>query len=154
MKLAVPFALAAALLLSAAPALAATDTPVGTWKTIDDNTHQAKSIVEISEQDGKLQGQIVKLLIRSAEDVARDGEHPKCTKCSGELKNQPIEGMTFLWGLTRDGDQWSGGRIVDPKNGKEYKVKLSLTDGGQNLDVHGYIGFSLLGRTQTWQRQE
>lgn len=154
MKHAVALALAVALFATANVALAATDTPVGTWKTIDDATHQPKSIVQITEDNGKLQGKIVQLLNRSAEDVARDGEHPKCTKCSGALKDKPIEGMTFMWGLTRNGDVWDGGKIVDPKNGKEYKVKLTLTNGGNSLDVHGYIGFSLLGRTQTWQRQE
>ncbi|MEO7071478.1 MAG: DUF2147 domain-containing protein, partial [Rhodanobacter sp.] len=70
------------------------------------------------------------------------------------LKDKPIEGMTFMWGLTRNGNVWDGGKIVDPKSGKEYKVKLTLTNGGNSLDVHGYVGFALLGRTQTWQRQE
>lgn len=148
------FTVAAALLVAAGSALAATDTPVGTWKTIDDTTHQPKSIVQITETDGELQAKVVKLLNRSAEDVAKDGEHPVCDKCEGALKDQPIEGMTIMQGVRRHGEVWDGGRIVDPKSGKSYKVKLTVTNGGNSLDVHGYIGFSLLGRTQTWQRQE
>jgi Uncharacterized protein conserved in bacteria len=146
--------IAAGLLLGSTAVYAASDTPVGTWKTIDDTTHQPKSIVEITDHDGELQAKIVKLLNRSAEDIAKDGEHPNCTKCEGERKDQPIEGMTIMWGVTRDGDVWSGGKILDPKNGKTYKVKLSLLDNGSKLDVHGYIGFALLGRSQVWERQD
>lgn len=155
MKHAVRLALAFGLLLGAGAA-SATDTssPVGTWKQVDDVTGKVKSVIEISEANGVLQGKVMQLLNRSPEDVARDGEHPKCTKCDGERKDQPIEGMTILWGVSKDGDVWDGGKILDPKNGKVYKVKLTLKDGGQQLDVHGYIGFALLGRSQTWERQQ
>lgn len=155
MKHAVRLALAFGLLLGAG-AVSATDTssPVGTWKQVDDVTGKVKSVIEISEANGVLQGKVMQLLNRSPEDVARDGEHPKCTKCDGERKDQPIEGMTILWGVSKDGDVWDGGKILDPKNGKVYKVKLTLKDGGQQLDVHGYIGFALLGRSQTWDRQQ
>ncbi len=154
MKHAFCLTIAAGLLLAAGSALAANDTPAGTWKTIDDATHQPKSIVQITESNGEYQARIVKLLNRSPEDVARDGEHPVCVKCDGELKNQPIEGMTIMWGVKKKDDIWSGGKILDPKSGKIYKVKLSLIDGGAKLDVHGYIGFALLGRSQTWERQD
>lgn len=154
MKHVAAFALAAGLLFVAGSALAASDTPVGTWKTIDDTTHQPKSIVQITEHNGELEAKVVKLLNRSPEDIAQDGEHPLCTKCDGPRKDQPIEGLTIMWGVKQNGDKWDGGKIVDPKSGKTYKVKLTVTNGGQSLDVHGYIGFSLLGRSQTWQRQE
>lgn len=154
MKHAVCLVLSAGLLFAAGAALAATDTPVGTWKTIDDNTHQPKSIVQVTESNGELQAKVVKLLNRSPEDIAKDGEHPLCTKCDGPRKDQPIEGLTIMWGVSQHGDKWSGGKIVDPKTGKTYKVNLTVTNGGKSLDVHGYIGFALLGRTQTWQRQE
>jgi len=153
MKLAFRLPFAAALLLIASSAFAASDSPVGTWKTIDDATNQPKSIVEITEHDGELQARIVELLNRSPEDVERDGDTALCIKCEGERKNQPIVGMTIMWGVRQDGDTWSGGKILDPKSGKTYKVKLSLADGGNKLDVHGYIGFSLLGRSQIWERQ-
>lgn len=154
MKHAACLALVTGLLFAAGTALAATDSPVGTWKTIDDATNQAKSIVQITENNGELEAKVVELLNRSPEDIAKDGEHPLCTKCDGPRKDQPIEGLTIMWGVKQNGDKWDGGKIVDPKSGKTYKVKLTLMDGGQNLDVHGYIGFSLLGRSQTWQRQE
>lgn len=146
-------ALAFGLLLTAGPVLAANDTPAGTWKTIDDATHQAKSIVEISEHNGEYQAKIVKLLNRSPADIQRDGEVALCHACDGARKDKPIEGMVIMWGVRQDGDAWDGGKILDPKNGKTYKVKLSMLDGGRKLDVHGYIGFALLGRSQVWERQ-
>jgi uncharacterized protein (DUF2147 family) len=152
-----PFAcllLVAAAMLASGSVLAANDSPVGKWKTIDDATHQAKSIVEITDQDGQLEGKILELLNRSPEDIARDGEQPVCAKCTDARKGQPLVGMVIMTGVTQDGDKWDGGRILDPKNGKTYKVSLKVINGGQNLEVHGYIGFSLLGRTQTWERVE
>lgn len=141
-------------LLAPGSVLAANDSPVGKWKTIDDATHQAKSIVEITDQDGQLEGKILELLNRSPADIARDGEQPVCAKCTDARKGQPLIGMVIMTGVTQDGDKWDGGRILDPKNGKTYKVSLKVINGGQNLEVHGYIGFSLLGRTQTWERAE
>jgi uncharacterized protein (DUF2147 family) len=154
MKHAFRLTFAAGLLLAAGTALAANDTPAGTWKTIDDATHQPKSIVQITENNGEYKATIVKLLNRTPEDIARDGVQPKCTKCDDERKDQPIEGMNIMWGVSKDGDVWDGGKIIDPKSGKTYKVKLTLVDGGSKLDVHGYIGFALLGRSQTWERQD
>ncbi|MFV0190099.1 MULTISPECIES: DUF2147 domain-containing protein [unclassified Empedobacter] len=118
--------------------------PIGTWKTIDDETKQAKSYVEIFEKDGKLYGKVTKILTKGKEDV-------KCTDCSGALKNKPILGMQILSGLKKDGKEWNGGKIIDPNSGKEYKAKMSL-NGNDKLDVRGFIGISLVGRTQTWQR--
>ena len=118
--------------------------PVGTWKTIDDETKQAKSYVEIFEKDGKLYGKVTKILTKGKEDA-------KCTDCSGALKNKPILGMQILSGLKKDGKEWNGGKIIDPNSGKEYKAKMSL-NGNDKLDVRGFIGISLVGRTQTWQR--
>ncbi|MES2312309.1 MAG: DUF2147 domain-containing protein [Pseudomonadota bacterium] len=138
----------AALVLAAGAALAANETPVGTWKTIDDTTHKPKSIVQITETNGELQAKVLQVL------QSDDGPHPLCSKCDGSRKNQPVEGMTIMWGVTKDDDVWDGGKILDPHNGKTYKVKLTVTDGGQKLDVHGYIGFALLGRSQVWERQE
>ena len=140
--------LATGLMLAAGSVLAANNTPIGTWKTIDDATHQAKSLVQITETDGELQATVIKILQSS------DGPHPVCVKCSGERKNQPIEGMNIMWGVHKDGDVWDGGKILDPKTGKIYKVKLQPSADGSKLTVRGYIGFSLLGRSQEWQRQE
>lgn len=146
-------AIAASLLLGAGSAIAATDTPVGTWKQVDDATGKVKSIIQITDHNGELQATILQLLNRSPADIARDGADPKCTQCDGSRKDKPIVGLNIMWGVTKDDDVWDGGKIIDPKNGKTYKVKLTLKDGGQKLDVHGYIGFSLFGRSQTWERQ-
>jgi uncharacterized protein (DUF2147 family) len=153
MKHAFRFAIASCLLLAAGAALAANDTPVGTWKTIDDESGQAKSIVEITNDNGELQAHIVKLLNRSPDDIARDGAVALCKQCDGERKNKPVEGMDIMWGVHQNGDVWDGGKILDPKSGKVYKVKLSMLDGGQKLNVRGYIGFSWVGRSQQWERQ-
>lgn len=140
------FAIAACLLLGSALVLAANDTPVGTWRQIDDVTGKPKSVIEITEEHGKLQGKVLRVLFSD------EGLHPICKKCEGERKDQPVEGMVIMWNVVKDGQKWGDGKILDPKNGKIYKVKLSLADGGQKLDVRGYLGFSLLGRTQTWER--
>ena len=148
MKQLFSLALAAGLLFGSAAVFAANDTPVGTWKTIDDATGKPKSIVQITEQNGELQAKVLKVL------QSDEGPNPLCRKCEGERKDQPVEGMVIMWGVTRDGDEWDGGKILAPHNGKTYKVKLSMLEGGQKLDVHGYIGFALLGRSQVWERQE
>jgi|SRR5690348_12036908 len=139
---------ALALVLTAAYAATGTATPVGTWTQVDDATGKPKSIIEISEQpDGTLQGVVKEVLFSD------QGTNPICKKCEGERHNQPVVGMTIMWGVKKDGDQWDGGQILDPNNGKTYKVKLKPTDNGQKLDVRGYVGMPLLGRTQTWIRR-
>lgn len=139
---------ALALVLSSA-AWAQGQTPVGVWKSIDDETGRERSIIRISEIAGELQGLVEMIFDQPGDDPAH-----LCDKCKGELKDKPIIGMTILWGLKRDGDVWSGGEILDPKKGKTYRCKMTLIDGGSKLDVRGYIGISLIGRTQTWHRIE
>ncbi|HTV84338.1 MAG TPA: DUF2147 domain-containing protein [Dyella sp.] len=140
------FTVAACLLLVSAVAWAANDTPVGTWRQIDDVTGKPKSIIQIVDNNGQLQAKVLQVIF------SEDGPHPICKKCDGDRKNQPIEGMTIMWGVSKDGDVWDGGKILDPKSGTIYKVKLTLLDGGQKLDVHGYVGFALIGRSQIWER--
>ena len=142
------FAIAALLAFAPLSGAVAADSPVGTWRTIDDSTGKAKAIVEISEQGGALQGKVLEVL------QSDDGPHPVCKKCEGTRHNQPIEGMTIVWDMKSDGDEWSGGHILDPKSGKTYKCKMSLADDGKTLKVRGYLGVSLLGRNQQWQRVE
>lgn len=119
----------------------------GQWRTIDDETGEARSIVLVSVENGEMQGQIVELLNPSE-------PNPRCTECSGSRKDQPIEGMTFLWGLSQDGEDWTGGRIVDPANGREYRARAKLTENGSKLEIRGFVGFALIGRTQVWERVE
>ena len=148
MRIAVRSMLVTAALLLATAAYAATDTatPVGTWTQIDDDTGKPKSIIEISERpDGTLQGVVKQVLFSD------QGPNPICKKCEGERHNQPVEGMTIMWGVKKDGDVWDGGKILDPAKGKSYRVELSLRDEGQKLDVKGFLLF--FHRTQTWVRK-
>ncbi|TFW16164.1 DUF2147 domain-containing protein [Massilia arenosa] len=147
MRTSILAACAAAVL--ALPSAWAQDTPVGLWKNIDDQTGQPKALIRISDNNGVLEGRIEKLFRPTNED-----QNPKCVKCEGQLKDQPIIGMTILNNLRKDGNEYNGGTILDPGNGKTYKSKLKLVDGGKKLDVRGYIGMPMLGRTQTWVRQE
>ena len=126
-------------------------TPVGTWKTIDDATKKEKSLVRITESGGVLSGKIEKLL---DPDTKQDAV---CDKCSDERKDKPIVGLTIISGVKKSAsadDLWDGGNILDPGEGKTYKVRLSPVDGGKKLEVRGYVGMPLLGRTQTWIRVE
>ncbi len=146
-KLSIGMILGGALL--AFNAFAQSATPVGLWKNIDDVSGKPKALIRISESDGVLQGKIEKLYREPSEDP-----NPKCDKCDGNNKDKPIIGMTILRGLKADGAIYDGGTIIDPHNGATYKCKMTLVDNGKKLDVRGYIGFSLLGRTQTWIREE
>lgn len=138
--------LAAALLSHLA---IAEDGPVGRWKTIDDKTGKQNGIVEIWEESGELKGKILKII------PVKPGDDPngKCDKCPGDKKGKPITGMTFLWGLKKDGGEFKGGEILDPESGDVYKAKMKQVDDGKKLDVRGFIGFALIGRTQTWIRE-
>jgi uncharacterized protein (DUF2147 family) len=125
----------------------AAGSPVGKWKTIDDKTNKAMSIIEIYEQDDMLFGKIIELL------QEKDGGKGKlCDKCKGADLNKPIVGMVIMKGLKADGDEYSGGTVMDPDNGKVYKCKIEVIEGGAKLKVRGYIGVSLAGRNQFWQK--
>ena len=128
---------------------AAEPSPAGTWKTIDDETHQARALVQIEEHDGTLTGRIVQLFREPGEDA-----NPLCVDCPGERHNQPVLGMTILWNFHRDGDVWKGGDVLDPEDGSIYRANLQLHDNGTRLEVHGYIGVPLLGRSQVWERAQ
>lgn len=142
-------ALAGTLLTTSATTFAdTTDTPLGVWQTIDDHTQRPKALVEIAQNsDGTLSGRVIKGL------DANDTPDRRCTKCTDERKDQKILGMTIIKGMKQDGDAWDGGNILDPENGKVYRCKMRLEDSGKKLVVRGYIGVSLLGRSQTWIRQ-
>lgn len=117
---------------------------IGKWKTIDDVSGQAKSIVEIYEKSGKFYGKVIEIL----DEVNRKRV---CTNCTGTDKNKPILGMIIIKGLSKDGLEYNDGKILDPKNGKLYKCYITL-EAKDKLKVRGYIGISLFGRTQYWYR--
>ncbi len=141
-------AVASVLFASAVAPMAQSASPVGTWQTIDDRTHQPKALVQITQdENGTLSGKIIKGL------GPNDQSDRRCTECTDARKDQRILGMTIITDMKQDGDVWDGGQILDPANGKIYKCKMQTEDGGQKLIVRGYIGVSLLGRSQTWIRQ-
>jgi uncharacterized protein (DUF2147 family) len=127
----------------------AIDPTIGIWKTIDDKTNQPASLIKIEEINGQLEGTIIKTF-------PRQNETPliTCNLCKDDRKDKPIIGMKIMTGLKRDSaGAWSGGTILDPKEGEIYKVKL-ITEDGKKMDVRGYIGIPLLGRTQVWYKAE
>jgi len=117
---------------------------VGKWKTFDDQTGDAKSIVEISEKGGKYHGKVIEILNPAKKDS-------KCEKCPGNDKGKPIEGLEIIKNLSKKGEEYTGGTIIDPQSGKEYKCSIK-TNGKTKLEVRGYVGISLIGRTQTWAK--
>ena len=135
-----------ALALAALPAVAAEPGITGRWKTVDDKTGKPKGIVLIYEQNGQFFGKIESAIDpKDANDI--------CSLCKDERKNMRTVGMVFLRHLKRDGDEFDGGDILDPDNGKVYRCKAKLAEGGKKLIVRGYIGISLIGRSQTWTRE-
>jgi uncharacterized protein (DUF2147 family) len=118
--------------------------PVGLWRSIDDKTGEAKAEIRITDTGGVLTGRIEKTLKKDA--------RPTCEECRDERKGQPINGLEIIRGVkkTEGQDVWENGKILDPENGKEYTVRLAPIDGGQKLQVRGYIGPFF--RTQTWVR--
>lgn len=119
---------------------------VGKWQTIDDASGKPKAIIRIDQKDGAYFGTIESLL---------PGTQNRCEGCEGKKKDGPILNMVVLKDLKEDGEnRYSGGSIFDPKSGKTYQCKAEIVDDGKKLDVRGFVGFSLLGRTQTWKRVE
>lgn len=125
----------------------AMNSPAGLWKTIDDETGKEKSLVRISQNGEALEGVIEKLFRNPDEE-----QNPVCDKCKGEQYNQPIIGMKILWDMKKKGDVWTNGSILDPKKGSVYHCTIRLDDSGKVLKVRGYIGVSLIGRSQSWYR--
>jgi uncharacterized protein (DUF2147 family) len=117
----------------------------GTWITQDDETGRKKSEVLIYKENGKLYGKITELLLP-------EDEGKKCINCKGKNKNQPIEGMVIIKDLELEDDTWEDGTILDPKSGKVYDCYIGFQD-SNTLKVRGFLGFSLLGRTQIWKRK-
>lgn len=137
------------VLATAIPAWAQEASPVGLWKNIDDVTGKPKALIRITEVRGELRGQIEKLYRAPGED-----QNPRCDKCQGANKDQPVLGMVFMSGLRKDGNDYTGGEIIDPDDGKTYRSKMTLVDSGRKLNVRGYIGVPMFGRSQIWIRQE
>jgi uncharacterized protein (DUF2147 family) len=129
-------------------AAALAQSPAGLWKTIDDKTGKERSTVRITESGGVFSGKIEKLL---APDAKQDAT---CDQCTDARKDQPVIGMTIIRNVKKNEDLFDGGDILDPNNGKIYKVRMKLTEDNKKLEVRGYVGAPMFGRTQTWSRVE
>ncbi|KTC65793.1 putative signal peptide protein (plasmid) [Legionella adelaidensis] len=124
--------------------VALASSPVGNWLTTDDKTGKKRAEVRLDIVKGNLVGQIVRVF-------QQPGDTGLCSKCPDPFKDKPIQGLQFLWGCSDNGHGvWSGGRILDAKTGKIYRVKLKVRN--DKLYIRGYVGFSMLGRTQVWER--
>jgi uncharacterized protein (DUF2147 family) len=120
--------------------------PIGLWKTVDDKTGLPRAMVRIYLENGRYFGRIEQSFTPGAESRV-------CTVCEDERKNQPIVGLVIIRNVTLHDGEFSGGDILDPDTGSVYRCKFHLNNGGAALVVRGFIGFSLLGRSQTWSRQ-
>ena len=119
-------------------------TVIGKWKSVDDQTGKQMGVVQIFEEDGKIYGKVIEI-------TKEEDRNKLCNNCLGEDKDQPILGLTVIKGLVKDGHEYSGGKILDPKHGKYYKCYINL-ENENKLKVRGYIGISFFGRTQYWHR--
>lgn len=117
---------------------------VGKWKTIDDNSGKARSIIEIYKEAGKYYGKVSELILEEGDDP-----DPICDKCEDHRKDQKVIGMNIIQDMELDKDEYTGGEILDPENGKIYRCKLWL-ENKDELKVRGYLYFFF--RTQTWYR--
>lgn len=120
----------------------------GEWTTFDDESGRASSVLRIEERAGQLTATVIRIL-----DAAKAGR--LCEACSDDRKNQPVQGMQVVRGVAAQAvapGTWRGGAIVDPKTGKTYDVQFKLIEQAQVLEVRGYLGLAMLGRTQRWQR--
>jgi uncharacterized protein (DUF2147 family) len=122
---------------------------VGLWEQVDENTGQAESWFRITEKNGVYEGSIVRIFPRPGDDPS---EKWLCTKCEGEEHNAPVLGLALIKGMRRNGLSYEGGTIMDPRDGTVYRALMQLSADGQKLEVRGYLGIPLLGRSQIWNR--
>lgn len=131
-----------------------TEAATGLWRTIDDSSGEGRSLVAIEDRDGVLVGRIVELIDPPEPHPAEP--HPLCEQCPGDKQGMPVEGLEILWGFesSQRSGEWLGGELLDPENGRVYSGRLRLKDDGDRLEVRGFVGSVLFGRSQIWERVE
>ena len=132
---------------AAFPVGAAGPTAVGLWEQVDENSGRAESWFKITERNGVYEGVIVKIFFKPGED-----ENWTCDKCAGAERNAPVVGLSLIKGMRRYGNSYENGTIMDPRDGAVYRALMRLSPDGQRLEVRGYLGVSLFGRSQIWNR--
>jgi len=138
-----------AVIASASFPLRAADmtSAVGLWEQVDEKSGKPESWFKISEHNGVYEGNIVKIFFKPGED-----ENWVCEKCEGSEKGRPVLGLALIKGMQRNGAAYENGTIMDPRDGAVYHAKMKLSDDGKTLEVRGYLGISILGRSQYWNR--
>ena len=131
--------------IASVTSIAFAQSPAGLWKTVDDATGKEKAIIRITEMGGVFTGKIEKLLDSAKQDS-------KCDECTDSRKGQPVVGLTIIRNIKKGESHWEGGDILDAANGKVYRARLTLSEDNKKLDVRGYMGTPMFGRTQTWSR--
>jgi uncharacterized protein (DUF2147 family) len=131
-----------------APALAQ-PTAAGLWEQIDEKTGKPESWFNIAEKDGVYVGIVVKMFQKPGEPAP---ESWRCAKCEGAEKNAPVLGMALIKGMKRKGMKYEDGTIMDPRDGSVYRALMEVSPDGKRMEVRGYLGIALLGRSQTWNR--
>ena len=116
----------------------------GKWNSRNEETGKVDSVVEVYEKDGKAFAKVIEIM-------NPDRKNAVCTACEGDNKDKPILGLNILTGLEEDDDEWSGGEILDPRNGKVYKCYIQLVKPNK-LKLRGYVGVALFGKTAYWER--
>ena len=129
------------------PLHAADPTAVGLWEQVDENSNKPESWFKITERNGMYEGNLVKIFFKPGED-----ENWVCSKCEGSEKGAPVLGLTLIKGMKRNGMSYEEGTIMDPRDGSVYRALMKLSPDGQKLEVRGYLGISLFGRSQVWNR--
>jgi uncharacterized protein (DUF2147 family) len=134
----------------AAPAPAAGEpSAIGLWEQVDEKTGQAESWFRIVEKDGIYTGTIVKMFSKPGDPPP---ESFRCTKCEGAEKDAPVLGLALIKGMKRSGLSYEGGTIMDPRDGTVYRALMNLSPDGKKLEVRGFLGYAVFGRSQTWNR--
>jgi uncharacterized protein (DUF2147 family) len=129
------------------PLRAADQSAVGLWEQVDEKSGKPESWFRIAEKNGIYEGTIVKMFLKPGEDP-----NWACDKCEGDERGKPVLGLALIKGMHRNGNLYESGTIMDPRDGSVYKAKMTLSEDGKTLEVRGFLGFSLLGRSQYWNR--
>src|SRR5947209_19065189 len=129
------------------PVRAAEPSAIGLWEQVDEKSGQAESWFRITERNGVYEGAIVKIFFKPGED-----QNWVCDKCEGAERGAPVLGLTLVKGMRRNGGTYEDGTIMDPRDGSVYRAMMRLSPDGRKLEVRGYLGISLFGRSQIWNR--